>query len=81
MIELAVAFVVDQAAWWAAGTSIVTQWMYGSKKWWAPWWGVTIGQAPWMILAVTTQQPGLLVTALVYGGIHIRNGILWWRTR
>jgi hypothetical protein len=62
----------------ASVLTIISSWLYGSKRVWGPVLGVC-AQVPWWTLMVHMDLWGLLplnVTMLV---IHVRNTWKWWR--
>lgn len=69
---------VQQSAWISGAISVVMTWQMGNRRVWAPWLGL-VGQVFWALLAWMTNQPGLMVTVLVYTFVHARNARLWWR--
>lgn len=68
---------------WSYGLSLIgilSLWAAGRGQ----WWGWLIGaatQVPWIWYAVTTHQPGFIFSALIYGGIYLRNTYLWFGQR
>lgn len=69
------------AAWWwgwllsAAGLTVL--WLAGNRRRFAWALGVAI-QGLWATYAITTDQPGFLVSVAAYGTVYARN---WWRWR
>lgn len=71
---------VQQAAWIVGAISLTMTWMMGNRDWRAPLLGL-VGQVFWLILALHTQQWGLLVTVVLYTVVHTRNARKWWALR
>lgn len=80
LVEILYWLFVQQSAWWAGGISLYMTWMMGNKKWWAPFLGL-LGQFFWLLLALFTQQHGLIITVVLYTIVHGRNALKWWRER
>lgn len=64
--------------WILSGLSIITMWLMGNKSRWGPAIGI-VSQELWFYYCITTHQYGLLLGAVFYLVIHIRNYILWTR--
>lgn len=69
--------------WWSwllTITGIIGLWAAGSRRSWG--WALSIAvQALWIAYAVTTNQPGFVFSALVYGAVYGRNYLLWRRSQ
>lgn len=68
---------VQQSAWIVGAISLYMTWQMGNHRWWAPFLGL-FGQVFWAVLALYTQQWGLLVTVVLYTFVHGRNARRWW---
>jgi hypothetical protein len=67
---------VQQSAWLASAVSLVMMWQMGNRRWWAPYLGI-FGQVFWTLLAIFTQQWGLIPAVVLYTTVHARNAWLW----
>jgi hypothetical protein len=63
---------VQQSAWWASAVSLYMTWQMGNQRPWAPLVGIG-GQLFWLLLAIFTQQWGLIPTVFAYTFVHARN--------
>jgi hypothetical protein len=80
MSELLYWVFFQQSAWLASAVSLVMMWQMGNHRWWAPWLGI-FGQIFWALLALFTQQWGLLPAVVLYTIVHGRNAHKWWVQR
>lgn len=51
-------------------------WMMGNKWKYAPHFGVLV-QIPWIIYSITTKQYGLILGAIGFIIVNLRNAIMW----
>jgi hypothetical protein len=72
--------VVEQSAWYASALGLTQMWVMGDRRWWGPWLGL-VAQVPWFMLALYTQQWGLVPACVAYTFVHGRNARKWWRLR
>jgi hypothetical protein len=71
---------VQQSAWLASAVSLAMMWAMGDRRYWAPWLGI-FGQVFWLLLAIYTQQWGLVPAVVLYTIVHARNAWKWWALR
>lgn len=69
---------VQQSSWIVLSLSLFMTVQMGNKKWWSPWIGV-VSQIFWIILGNFTGQPAIILAALLYAVVHVRNGLKWWK--
>jgi hypothetical protein len=65
--------------WWSwllTGIGITGLWMLGNR-WRAGFLVGLFAQVLWIAYAITTDQPGFFVSAVVYGAVNIRNYHAW----
>lgn len=64
--------------WILSLLSCIMLWMMGNRNKYAPLLGI-FAQVLWIYYAISLKQYGLLLGALLYTVVHIRNTILWWK--
>ncbi len=71
---------MDNQLWsWILGAVGVAGFILAGRKIWWAWYVNVACQALWFAYAITTQQWGFLVTAIVYSVVFTQNAIRWTR--
>lgn len=67
--------------WWSAllaVSALASAWIIGNHRWWG--WAVAVAlQLLWISYGTITRQWGFIASAVLFGGLNIRNMIKWKR--
>lgn len=66
---------------WILGFVGIAGFILAGKKVWWTWYINIAAQGLWITYAIVTNQPGFLVSAIVYTAVFSRNAYLWTKER